>query len=191
MLSSREAIKHLHSSTEPPLTTRLAQGLLVSGLAGPAERMGQARCYPEYRIAQLAATPPVDLSSPPAECVGGVLVIRAAAERGLALRAPEDRRGHGSSSLWISPFIRVRLAMMAQMKGPLPVVGTIASYVVWTAEYAGSVSNTPGRNARSALLLAPSGEWRHWAEGHRFHTPPGNNWHLWHLDPRHPATLDG
>jgi hypothetical protein len=94
------------------------------------------------------------------------------------------RLAHARGPFWFSPSIRVHLSILLERDGFIPVIATVASYVLGTAEVSGARMEVGRQPARTHLDLSPPGtcaghDWSAPLRGQRFVTAPGNSWLWW------------
>jgi hypothetical protein len=192
MISRREAVRVLRAAAHEPPTKRLAEGLLVAGFAGPSCDTGGVSLYQRDEVCRLAETPHVDLGDLPGACRSAVLVVRISGTSAAALKPAPERRALAVGPWWISWPTRLALTIGTRRQGSVPVVVTIASYVLCTADLVGlRLVGTPngrpdddgpyreGGGVRTTLELDAPGSWSEAFDGRRLVTPPGNPWLLW------------
>ena len=75
MISQREAVRLLSSAARPPLTPRLAEGVLLSGFAGPPTKLAGASLYDALAVQRLVDATPVHAEDLSAECRPGMLIV--------------------------------------------------------------------------------------------------------------------
>lgn len=159
------------------LTWKAARAVLLSGLAGPGERVGNAVLYEAAEVERLLSRPWVQPRGIErafvARLAAGRLVLRqgaAAAETGAEL----EQVRHG----WVTDAItRVRLRLAVEEQGYFPFVATVSGFVVLGADIVGVGVRT--------LELAPPGAWWKRYAGHRLATGRGHHWTFWpESDPR-------
>jgi hypothetical protein len=85
---------------------------------------------------------------------------------------------HAPGPYRFSPSIRLHLSLLLERNGFVPLVATVASYVLGTADVIGGRLETCQESAATHLDLGPPGHWSATLEGRRLVTPPGNPW-LW------------
>jgi hypothetical protein len=182
MISQREATFRLSTTARPPLTPRLAEGVLVSGFAGRPIRLGTVSLYDEAVVRRVAAAGTVDPHALPEACRPGMLVVRTTARPHL-LELPEaERMQQACGAFWFSPSVRLHLSILLERRGFVCVVATVASYVLATADVTEATLDVQEGRALTRLTHAPPGTWAAEFRGQRLVTPPGNRW-LW-LTPR-------
>ena len=81
--------------------------------------------------------------------------------------------------LRLSPYACVWLRVLIERHGAFPVMATIASHILTTADLVGLELQGPERDASTRLVLRQAGAWSAAFKGRRLVTPPGNSWMLW------------
>jgi hypothetical protein len=183
MISQREGISLLTTLARPRLTPRLAEGLPVSGFAGHPIRLGSVNLYNDAAVRRLAETRPVAQDRLPTVC-SSMLVVRVSARPGWsspwARLTHDERIEPARGPFWFSPGVRMHLSVLLARQGFVPVVTTVASYVLGTANVIDGVLEADGARPRlTRLTLGPPGDWSDALRGHRLLTPPGNRWLWW------------
>ena len=178
LISQRQAVAVLRAGAHRP-TQRLATGLLLAGFAGPATVAGGMSLYDEAQVRARASAPTVDESTLQEACRRGVLVLRMAAQPGLALAEESVRLAAAQLPRSFSPFMRIRLVVPREKWGVVPVVATIAGHVLVTAEFVDCRAAGGGRRSASAPLLTEAGDWQRAFTQRVLPTPPGNSWIHW------------
>ncbi|MFC5179136.1 hypothetical protein [Nocardioides taihuensis] len=128
-------------------TTRL----LASGLAGPGHRRGRSVLYDAAAVAALRDRPLVTEETPlPPACGDGVLLARVD-PRGAEPGAWREL----ASGPWRLAFSRVLVLLVMRSTGPVPLVATVAGFVLGGAEV------IDGRHTPEATTfeLAEPGDW--------------------------------
>lgn len=132
--------------------------VLRAGLAGEPAVRGRTHLYDRATVEALAARPVVDEQTDlPKACAAGLLVARIDPRKDMA-SAPRLAAGRAAV-----------LSMMLATHGRVPVVTTVAGFVL------------RGADLTDAGLVAP-GEWFEAFRERRVRTGPGEPWLLWRCD---------
>lgn len=186
-VSMREAAGILGPTGIDRETTRR---LLAAGLAGEGVRLKHSVLYRRDRVEALAARPEIPHGGQPGWphpgptesllpeiCHAGTFVVR------LPTRAPVDPGSwmQTCAGPWqISAYGRVRLQVMVETRGLVPLLATLGGFVVMGADI---TAVKPCLSARGAIFtrveLAEPGEWFDQCQGLRFRPHRGQPWWMW------------
>jgi hypothetical protein len=151
-------------------TTRL----LASGLAGPGHRRGRSVLYDAAAVAALRDRPLVTEQTPlPPACADGVLLARVDPRRAEPGAWRELAEGP-----WRLAFSRVLVLLVMRSSRPVPLVATVAGFVLGGAE----VVDGRHRAEATTFELGEPGEWFDAFRGTRVPAGPGEPLLFWRCD---------
>jgi hypothetical protein len=167
--SARMAARRL---TFPPtsLTARSARRVLACGLAGEPQMSSNAWLYDEEVITALRARPAISVAECARRFPNGLFISR----RPVDARWPPDRRRAALATGWpiglgTQAILTVRLAL----DGSLPMIATVAGFVVDGFDIVGAASDGRGRHD---LTLGEPGAWFEQFRDARVPTGRGREW---------------
>ena len=149
------------------LGRRHAQQALVAGLAGEPRRLRSRVLYDRDRVRELAARPQLGWSQLVELCPDGVFVSR----RPVTVTDSRAEMVAALSGGWgeLSPWKRVAMQLQIEVCGSLPLVATLAGFVVLGADVVAVrgfdrfVMTEPGawfeRLVRTQLRIGPGRSW--------------------------------
>lgn len=147
----------------------MVSGRPISG----RERVTGALLYDEAHVRELALSPYVDEADAEAACPRGVFVAR----RLIDVSRPEDERLALLADDWgLSTWSALRIRVLVERRGHVPLVATVGGFVTTGAEITGVLRAGP--DTYHLALRAP-GDWFEVFQGRRFPTGPGRPWVLW------------
>jgi hypothetical protein len=148
-------------------TTRL----LASGLAGPGHRRGRATLYDAAAVAALRDRRVIGETTPlPAPCTHGVLVARVGPWREVSADVPTMARGP-----WSLTLSRKGVLNLMREHGPVPLVVTVAGFVLGGGEVTGYAYDRP----TTLLQTCEPGAWFETFREARVPLGPGEPLRFW------------
>ena len=167
LISQREAARII---TEVGPTRRLAEKVLATGLAGPAQRSTASLLYDLTRVEALAEWPTIHREEQARVCPYGHFVAR----RLVDVTQPVDAQLSDAAANWdLSPYTRLYLRACLAEHGPIPFVVETCSWVTTAAEIT-AILVEPG--GRTRFTLVEPGPWSDGFREHRVRTYPGRSW---------------
>lgn len=143
--------------------------VLAAGLAGAPVPYGRALEYDAEAVGALRRRPVILPSTVlPEQCADGLLVARLDPRRS---PTDIDRLLTGP---WRLSVARSAVLSVLLSRGPVPIVGTVAGYVLAAADVVGTQADDRGH-----LVVRPPGGWFEAFRGHRLPTPPGDPLLFW------------
>lgn len=155
-----------------------ARQLLLTGAAGPGERVGGVTAYREDRVRALVDRPVVDEQALAERCPHGVYVARV--RRGCRVRCDESW-ARQAAALRIQPAMpeltrALVVGVPLTARGGLPWVATVSGLVVFAATARGVRRDEDGQ---TEFEFAPPGPWCEVVAGRWFPLGPGRHWCVW------------
>lgn len=166
LISGREATTVLF---EAGMTRRQARRALDAGLAGNPHRAAGAHLYDLDMVLELAARPWLTDEELDRLFPRELFIAR----RDLDVRSPEDVQLAGVREGWdLSPWSRVLLRVRCAQHGFVPLVATVAGFVVLGAEITDVLVAETGH---AVLALRGPGSWFEQVRGQRLGSGPGRD----------------
>lgn len=166
LLTERQALTVL---SRRAITPRHARHALQAGLAGEPARTRVATLYDAKRVHALLEWTGVPAEAGRTACPHGLFVGR----RLVSVLGPSHKQLEKAAASWrISGASRLWFYRWFEECGPMPVVVTIAGFVLFGAELFGFRSEGTG----TRLVLQEAGDWFSVFEEHRLSTWSGNAW---------------
>lgn len=151
---------------------RQARQVLAAGLAGAPQRTAGAVLYEGEAVGGLALTPYVDDVDAEKACPWGLFVAR----RVVDVALPEDERRAVLAEDWtLSTWSAIRVRVLVQDRGHVPLVATVGGFVTTGAEITAAHRTSP--EAYRLTLREPTA-WFEVFRGRRFPSGPGRPWVL-------------
>lgn len=177
LLSERQAVWLLGGLG---IASRHARKVLHAGLAGEPTRTAAATLYEAERVQALVARPGPSAEEARAACPNGFFL----AGRSVSVLEPPEAQLAGVAPGWdMSGWARLWFYRWLEDCGPMPVVVTVAGFVLLGAELDGfrrearEPGRAPGRD-RFSLVLREAGDWFEAFAGRRVRSWSGNRWQV-------------
>lgn len=168
-MSGREAARLLACAG---VGERQARQVLAAGLAGAPHRVTGALLYDEALMRELVSSPYVDVADADTACPWGLFVAR----RLVDVSRPVDERLASLADGWgLSTWTALRIRVLVEDRGHVPLVATVGGFVTTGAEITGVHRAGPDEYH---LTLRVPGAWFEVFRGRRFPTGPGRPWVL-------------